>query len=165
MWKQKPLQLSAPELVEVTRVLYCDDLNWMVIEFSVYYIFFGFGTCFSQTLEPASNTLRDVTRACYFHTVKITLLIFSHCENKSLWKISLLFNEKKQYFTADNEIKILTSSQFVEVNHFAFTEHCCIYFFSLPFHVPHCLTMIILLLCVGGLGWGFFKCFPMKFNL
>ena len=42
-------------------------------------------TCFFQLLHTACNTC-DVTAACYFHTVKITHLIFSLCENYNLWR-------------------------------------------------------------------------------
>lgn len=57
------------------------------IDFSRYYIFFGFWTRFYQMMIcTPCNTWRDVTIACYLHTVKITLLGFSQCENNSLWK-------------------------------------------------------------------------------
>ena len=81
------------------------------IEFSIYYVFFGFKTCFFQTLDTVCKTWCDVTIACYFHTVKITLLIFSQCENNSLWKISLLFNDKTRYSTAENVIKKFTPNK------------------------------------------------------
>ena len=65
--------------VKVTSGLYI--FNAKSIEFSVYNIFSGFRTCFFQILDTAYNTLRDFTIACYFHTVKKTLFIFSLCEN------------------------------------------------------------------------------------
>ena len=49
--------------------------------------FLWFFNMILSNLLTACNTRRDVTTACYFHTVKITLLIFSHCENNSMSNI------------------------------------------------------------------------------
>ena len=70
--------------------MFISDMNSIFniksIEFSIYYIFFGFWTCFFQILQKASNTRHDVTIAFYFHTVKKKLLIFSKCEHNNLWR-------------------------------------------------------------------------------
>ena len=38
-------------------------------------------------LDISCKAWRDVTISSYFHTIKITLLLFLQCENNSLWKI------------------------------------------------------------------------------
>ena len=55
-------------------------LNVKNIDFFVYYIFLGISTCFKMLYE--CNTC-NFTTACYVHTVKLTLLIYSQSENNS----------------------------------------------------------------------------------
>ena len=64
------------------------------IDFSVNNIFFGFRKCFFQISDTTCYTWCDVTIACYFHIMKITILIFSHCENNSLWRYSFQCTDK-----------------------------------------------------------------------
>ena len=67
------------------------DFNVKIIKWSFYYIFVSCLNMFLSNVHSACNICRDVTITRYFHAVKITLYIFSQCENNSLWNISLLF--------------------------------------------------------------------------
>ena len=49
-------------------------------------------------LDAKYNTECDVTTACYFHIVKMILLIISQCEIGGTVKTSLLFNELNPVF-------------------------------------------------------------------
>ena len=71
--------------------------------FSVYYIVFGFLTCFFPIFDTACNIWRDSTIACYFHTMELTLclLIFSHCE-KGQRRYHFYSMDKTRYFMYEN---------------------------------------------------------------
>ena len=76
--------------------------NVKIFQFYVYYIFFGFRTCFVQIVDTTCNAWLNVTIACCSHTVKITFLIFSHCENYSLWRHNFYSMNKTRYFMTEN---------------------------------------------------------------
>ena len=59
------------------------------------------GACFFQILVTVCNTWRNVTIACYFHTVKY----FDNCENNSLWRFNVYSMDKTRYFTTECVIK------------------------------------------------------------
>ena len=65
-----------------------------------------FSVVFYQIFDTASNTWHDVISACYFHIVKITLLIFSQRERNRLWRYNFYSMDKTQYFKAENVINI-----------------------------------------------------------
>ena len=82
-------------------------INVQNIEFSVYYIFYGFWTCFYQILDTECNIWRDITISCYFHGVKITHLTFSLCDNYKLWRYRTCEDVKipgTLYFKVENVI-------------------------------------------------------------
>ena len=82
------------------------DIQLQNIEFSIYYIFFGVWTCFFF-LRYDCNTWPEVTIADHFHIEKITLLIFSQCENNSLWRyLFCSIDILTRYFTAENVITV-----------------------------------------------------------
>ena len=83
-------------------------IQFQIIDFSVYDVFFGFWTCFFQILDTSCNTRREVTVACYFYTVNKNHfnLIFSQCKINSLFtRYNFYFMDKTQHFTAENVIK------------------------------------------------------------
>ena len=96
---------------EMNSIFIVKPLNVLFITFSLVFQILHTST--------ACKTWRDVTIVCNFHTfhtVKITLCIFSHWENNSPWKISL--NNKKRVDASVTErlqTRLVPSEEFVSM--------------------------------------------------
>lgn len=68
-------------------------------------VFFTF-IWFLRRSNTPWQTWSYVKIACYFHTMKLTFLIFTRCENNSLWNPFFNSMDKTHYFTSE-DVRIL----------------------------------------------------------